>query len=466
MQVAGQWGIAMDNGAKIDNLKISRLVVDDSISAPQQVKLGDSIDIDIYTEEAQTVVLSDGGAGGTFSQNPATMDGVSNELVSYTPARVGSVTITATFRGGVETADVFVAPFSTNIGFIGNSITAASGGVNSEIAIIGGSATNMGVSGSRIRQWGTGSSNLNTALAAFQSNGVEVVQIMHGTNDARTSGGTTPEDYADYLGQIITELKSIGVKRIILNTSPYPKSVDTLENSYGPLSLELLAAYDDVMRAAVDGETVFLGDTEAYSLFEQNKNIWFADGLHPNATGYTELGQLWAAAYDRVIIEPIDMAHGFTGLTGDEYIQNGSTGLEYTIDKDAAWFTVASGNFANVLVDNAVIDPSNYTVASGSTVITLAPAYLNTLAIGTHDLTVRFTDGVSFSDTFTILAANTGGNTDGGANGNNTGGNMTAPVTGLFGLDKDTTLLFFSLMATVSLIGAVLLGRKLLTKRS
>ena len=43
--------------------------------------------------------------------------------------------------------------------------------------------------------------------------------------------------------------------------------------------------------------------------------------------------------------------------------------------------------------DGTLIDPKNYTAKSGSTIITLKADYLKTLSVGTHKLTVVYTDG-------------------------------------------------------------------------
>ena len=44
-----------------------------------------------------------------------------------------------------------------------------------------------------------------------------------------------------------------------------------------------------------------------------------------------------------------------------------------------------------VLVDGQKLDAKQYTAASGSTIITLAADYVQTLATGEHTLTVRYT---------------------------------------------------------------------------
>ncbi len=48
------------------------------------------------------------------------------------------------------------------------------------------------------------------------------------------------------------------------------------------------------------------------------------------------------------------------------------------------------------------VDKENYKAESGSVVINLKPAYLETLAVGKHTLTAVFDEGKTSSATFTI----------------------------------------------------------------
>ena len=55
----------------------------------------------------------------------------------------------------------------------------------------------------------------------------------------------------------------------------------------------------------------------------------------------------------------------------------------------------AVDKLVEVLVDDKVVDKANYTVKSGSTIITFTEAYLATLSDGKHNVTVKFTTGVA-----------------------------------------------------------------------
>ena len=68
----------------------------------------------------------------------------------------------------------------------------------------------------------------------------------------------------------------------------------------------------------------------------------------------------------------------------------------------------AFANFIKVQVDGKDLDASNYTVKEGSTIVTLNAAYLNTLSVGKHTLSIVSANGTAATE-FTITAAQTGG---------------------------------------------------------
>ena len=64
-------------------------------------------------------------------------------------------------------------------------------------------------------------------------------------------------------------------------------------------------------------------------------------------------------------------------------------------------------HFVGVEVDGQTVDPSNYTAEAGSVVLTVKPAYLETLSVGTHKLTVNFDDGKAQAQFTVAQASNT-----------------------------------------------------------
>ena len=73
-------------------------------------------------------------------------------------------------------------------------------------------------------------------------------------------------------------------------------------------------------------------------------------------------------------------------LEGKDATYNGSGTYVLRLDRDI-------NKFVEVLVDGTVVDPSNYTVTEGSTILTFSEVYLKSLSEGEHIIKVNFTDG-------------------------------------------------------------------------
>lgn len=77
----------------------------------------------------------------------------------------------------------------------------------------------------------------------------------------------------------------------------------------------------------------------------------------------------------------------------------------YIIEEEKDFIVKANGDiskFNGLKVDDKILEPSNYIVVSGSTVVTLKKEYLNTLEEGEHTLTFLYSDGEISTD-FTIV---------------------------------------------------------------
>lgn len=111
---------------------------------------------------------------------------------------------------------------------------------------------------------------------------------------------------------------------------------------------------------------------------------------------------------------------------------------KWVLNDDGSLSITGNGDFEKfegVRVDGNPVDEKDYSVRSGSTIVELKPAYLNTLAAGIHNMEILWTDG-SASTEFTIAEkpldtddgnhVNGGGNTgevNGGNGGGHNGGN-------------------------------------------
>ena len=85
-----------------------------------------------------------------------------------------------------------------------------------------------------------------------------------------------------------------------------------------------------------------------------------------------------------------------SGANG-EWTKGSTTGLAFTSD-------APFDKFDSVKIDDSTIAVTNYTAEEGSTKITLTPAYLETLNVGSHSIVVVSTDGTA-STNFTVKSA-------------------------------------------------------------
>ncbi|MXP74409.1 leucine-rich repeat protein [Lachnospiraceae bacterium WCA-9-b2] len=123
-------------------------------------------------------------------------------------------------------------------------------------------------------------------------------------------------------------------------------------------------------------------------------------------------------------------------------------------------------DFVNVYMDGVEVDQSNYTLREGSTILTFATKYLDTLSVGKHTVTLNYTYG-SIDTELTVLAPGEGnGGAAGttGAAGTSGAGNTSgassltkgsSPKTG-----DETSLLMWVLAAMCSLGASAAVIRK------
>lgn len=445
----GQWGVSTNgsvNLAGVTAYSADPAEIESGLSriGGSNIKLGTAVTYHVSSDAPQNITLSDGGRGGTFSTTQIELNAGNSYLASftYTPSVPGNVTITATPAGEDSMEDkLFVSPFFINIGFIGDSITAgiannppphAPGNFAANpnatavtVAALGPEFvnTNKGVSSTTSSNWAhdnfyVGANQIpvmTNALKAFAPVGVEVVLVMLGSNDSWLTpdpesapgiGGTSVEEYNGYMQQIITRLKDAGIKKIILNESPF---LNRNDGNYLDASLRI-SAYRGELDKIANGRDVLRGSTVTYDSFKNNTDWTSGDGAHPTSPdGHNAIGQQWADAYKALLIDPYnDPDHSFNT---DTYTFGSTDGLVYTSDIDIRAFA------HYVKVDGEELEEGkDYTVASGSTVVTLSNDYLNSLPVGEHTLNVYFlgtgeVGTVTTSDSFVVLAGvpNTGG---------------------------------------------------------
>ena len=126
--------------------------------------------------------------------------------------------------------------------------------------------------------------------------------------------------------------------------------------------------------------------------------------------------------------ENVTAAHTIAVTFKVEYrIIDGADG-SWTQNTDGSLIIRGNGAFSkflNVKVDGQVIDPVNYTVREGSTIVELKADYLKTLSEGSHTFELEWTDG-SASTHFTVARNTSGGNNNNNSNNNNSNNNNSS----------------------------------------
>ena len=112
-----------------------------------------------------------------------------------------------------------------------------------------------------------------------------------------------------------------------------------------------------------------------------------------------------------ILTGEVELYHKSTEIDPNQYkIINGADS-SWTQGTDGNLVIRGNGDFAkfqSVKVDGNVIDAKNYTVAEGSTIVTLKADYLKTLSAGSHSFEIVWTDGAA--GTHFTVALNTPGN--------------------------------------------------------
>jgi lysophospholipase L1-like esterase len=325
----GQWGVGSYFASSLKRIafyqEIETLPTAFTLNA-NNIKVGIPITYTLTTSTpTDTILLSDNGAGGIFSTTNYTLNTDNNRTATgtYIPHKAGNITLTANFSStGDKTVEIFASPYSTTMGFIGDSVTAGTSIQNYLSNLLGEGflALNYGVPGSRAYGWATnnhgGSGIMTNALSAFLLSGVDIVHIMLGTNDA--AGNVTSGVYKTNMQTIIDTLKSSGIKHIIISDIPYiatndlnsgdvlTQIKDTSVRSYQQANAELITE---------NSGFVLSGDVQAYQRFKNNQNQ-LANDYHPNSVGYEYLRNFWAQTISGMLYYQINPNYSFTGTNG------------------------------------------------------------------------------------------------------------------------------------------------------
>ena len=174
----------------------------------------------------------------------------------------------------------------------------------------------------------------------------------------------------------------------------------TVEVSYKKIPFTITV--EEVTGATVDPDgtvTVSYGDNKNFTITANSgyKLIKvLVNGTEKTLDGNTlKLKNITSNMKIKVVVEKIE----YKVIEGAEqtYTIKEDTEARFRIDADYSLFN------NKVYVDNVLVDSSNYTSKSGSTIIVLNKDYVDTLAAGEHTLKVAFADGGEAETTFTIV---------------------------------------------------------------
>lgn len=282
-------------------------------------------------------------------------------------------------------------PYSKTIGFVGDSLTYgccsnATPAPTDEVKLLGSDykAINRGVNGATTADWRN--NLLDDAIIEFKKQEVEVVQVMLGTNDVAQK--ITADDTINNLRTIARRLiDDAGVKVVIINQVPFSSQRDDVA----------MRAINARLGELVDGEHVFLGDTSAYDFFRRRQDI-LSEGLHMTEGGYRELGQLWAEALKRIVVEPKNVK----ATVSPRKVSSETTTLNFTVSKSAIWWGV--NDYAGLFIDGERLDVGASGLAlsgdDSGVKVTFSGNRLNELKAGEHNIELRYLDGTKFSAKF------------------------------------------------------------------
>ncbi len=194
-----------------------------------------------------------------------------------------------------------------------------------------------------------------------------------------TSENVKPEDKEDLTAakeDIETALENFGDNYTEEEKAELQDKLDKINSALE--SLEKVETVQDAIAALP--ESVEPDDTDSEALIDAAKELYDALTEHEKSLVSEELKSKLESLLGNLV---------------DYQIIKGN-GIQWTMGDDGSLTITANGpvaKFLGIQVDGVDVAAENYSVKSGSTIITLKPTYLDTLSAGKHTLTVLYTDG-------------------------------------------------------------------------
>ena len=291
--------------------------------------------------------------------------------------------------------------------------------------ILTGSYTPGNNTGTLTYTWKTGATTLGTGTTyTVKTSDIGNIIKLEITSDVETGD--------------VSEVTSAVVKK----TAGTPATPTLSSKTDTSITLTAVAGYE----YKIDSGT--WQDSNVFSGLSASTAYTFIQRIKETADTYESLNSTTLTiTTDAVIITP--PTYTITAGINQTWKKGTAYGLQITCDGDFV-------KFNGLKVDGVLIDESNYTKLSGSTIITLKTAYLETLALGDHTLQFVYNDG-NVSTLLTIAKAddttNTGNNNS-NSSSNNSSNNSVKHNEPKMNDPSNINLLIT--IAIVSLIGLVI----------
>ncbi len=399
-----------------------------SITAPQAITVANGTAYSAMNLPDQVNIVTE---GKTESSAQVTWDTTTPASGSYDPSVLTEQTVT--LKGTVTCPDSIDANGTALTTTITITISAAD--------IVGAPTANPT----------TGIYTENQSVTLTSSTEGATIYYTTDGSEPTITGGTTKQYKAPILvtgteGQIITtSIKAIAVKSGMQDSSVETFTYTIKQESQTP------GVIAPSITTQPGNATVKVGETANFTIVASGTDITYQWQIDRNdGNGWANIDGATATSYTTSAVDI--SCNGFkyqcvvsnsagtvtsntavltvtesTPTKGDYQIIDGANG-KHTIGKDGTLTFRSNAPFSEfkaVLVDGVIVDPSNYDVSKGSTIVRLKQSFLDTLSKGSHTIAIQSIGGTATAN-FSVTASSNSGNT-----GSATTPTPSAPTAGI-----------------------------------
>ena len=406
-----------------------------SITAPQAITVANGTAYSAMNLPDQVNIVTE---GKTESSAQVTWDTTTPASGSYDPSVLTEQTVT--LKGTVTCPD--------SINANGSSLTTTITITISAAGIVGAPTANPTAGIYTENQSVTLTSSTEGATIYYTTDGSEPT-ITGGATSGTTAEYTAPIAVTGTEGQnITTTIKAIAVKSGMQDSSVKTFNYIIKQESQTPDVPDVTAPS---IATQPGNATVKVGETANFTIVASGTDITYQWQIDRNdGNGWANIDGATATSYTTSAVDI--SCNGFkyqcvvsnsagtvtsntavltvtesTPTKGDYQIIDGANG-KHTIGKDGTLTFRSNAPFSEfkaVLVDGVIVDPSNYDVSKGSTIVRLKQSFLDTLSKGSHTIAIQSIGGTATAN-FSVTASSNSGNT-----GSATTPTPSAPTAGI-----------------------------------